>query len=232
MDYTSAYIILSSKDYRVVYSTAEVDDVSTLPELVRARRKELGLTLEEVAEIVGVTPGALSHVESGRRLPDPRNAMAIARALQLDPDELLTLLDEAHAERRAHQAGWTMPSERRASAPSASAPDAEPVFRAMSIDAMFAEDQAGAPDAASILYNSSTMPSAGRVRSNVSPSSPRDRARHSPDSAERMHAAEELAEDASRSIRTLRGMLDDEDPAVARQARRMLLELGLRTPEE
>lgn len=207
--------------------------MSTLPEMIRARRKELGLTLEEVAEQVGVTPGALSHVESGRRLPDPRNAMAIARALRMDPDELLTLLDEAHADRRADQAGWSRPNERRSSGPRNSADDSGPVFRAMPIDAMFDQPMASgaAPDSFALLDAAEAMPHMV-VRSNVSAPSPRDRARYSPASAERVHAAEELAEDAARAIRTLRGMLDDEDPVVARAARRMLLELGLRAPEE
>ena len=206
--------------------------MTNLPESIRARRKELGLTLEEVAEIVGVTPGALSHVESGRRLPDPRNAMAIARALRLDPDEILTLLDEAHAERRADQAGWSRPNERRTNAMRSALPQNAPVFREMPIDAMFAAGAASeSASTAFAAYDNVPDLSGGVVDSSTELSSPRDRARYSPGSAERMRAAEELAEDASRAIRTLRGMLDDEDPVVARQARRMLLELGLRAPE-
>jgi len=64
-----------------------------------------------------------------------------------------------------------------------------------------------------------------------SSASPRDRARHAPASTERLRAAEELAEEASRAIRTLRGMLDDEDPDVAREARRLLRELNVRGDE-
>jgi len=210
--------------------------VSTLPETIRARRKELGLTLEEVAEIVGVTPGALSHVESGRRLPDPRNAIAIARALQLDPDELLTALDEAHAERRADQAGWSRPSERRAQAPR-SAPVRGDVFRAMPIDAMFEGPESSRVDdfttGMPVMYSASIDSSSDRsLRSNVSAASPRDRARFSPDATERMQAAEELAEEALRAIRTLRGMLDDDDPRLAREARRLLRELDVRGVDE
>jgi transcriptional regulator with XRE-family HTH domain len=202
--------------------------VSTLPEMIRARRKELGLTLDEVAKVVGLTPGALSHIESGRRLPDPRNAVAIAQSLQLDPDEILTILDEAHAERRADQAGWSRPSERRMSSMQSAPRMSQPVYRVMPIEAMFGDPDAGEPTAVAYSPDKLSMMSAEGVHSNVSEPSPRDRARYSPASAERMRAAEELAEDASRAIRTLRGMLEDEDPAVARQARRMLLELGLR----
>lgn len=205
--------------------------MNSLPETVRARRKELGLTLEEVAAIVGVTPGALSHIESGRRLPDPRNAVAIAQALQMDPDELLALLDDAHADRNALRSGWTLSSEprRRAAAMRSEAPS---VFRAMPIDAMFAGSQQDGPlPTASVSFDADAATEARHVRSNVGAPSPRDRARYAPASDERVRAAEELAEDASRAIRTLRGMLEDEDPAVAREARRLLVELGLRGEE-
>jgi transcriptional regulator with XRE-family HTH domain len=212
---------------------AEVAEVSTLPETIRARRKELGLTLEEVAALVGVTPGALSHIESGRRLPDPRNAVAIAQALQLDPDELLNLLDDAHAERRADRAGWSRPNERGSSASRRLNLDSSPVFRAMPIEAMFGEPQASGPATASSADDFALpLPSARLARSKVSAASPRDRARYSPASGERMRAAEELAEDASRAIRTLRGMLDDDDPVIAREARRLLRELDVRGMEE
>jgi len=234
-DYTAVYTILSSKEYAVVYFCAEVGHVSTLPETIRARRKELGLTLEEVAEIVGVTPGALSHVESGRRLPDPRNAVAIAQALQLDPDELLTALDEAHAERRADQAGWSRPSERRVQS-QRSAPTGANVFREMPINAMFGPEGSDGDEFTTgmpAMYSASIDSSPARsLRSNVSAASPRDRARFAPDAAERMHAAEELAEEALRAIRTLRGMLDDDDPRLAREARRLLRELDVRGVDE
>lgn len=215
--------------------------MNRLSETIRARRKELGLTLDDVAAVVGVTPGALSHVESGRRLPDARNAIGIARALHIDPDELLTLLDEAHADRRATQAGWTMPSERSASRPRTAPAGPAPVFRAMPIDAMF-----GTPVPAvdrewdqsdPALHEESRPGPAVRVspqhsQAMYTPAPARDRARFSPDSGQRLHAAEELAEDALRAIRTLRGMLDDDDPMIAREARRLLRELDVRGPEE
>jgi hypothetical protein len=62
--------------------------------------------------------------------------------------------------------------------------------------------------------------------------SPRDRARYGESRDDRVAALEELAEEASRAIRTLRGMLDDEDPGVAREARRLLRELDVRGSEE
>ncbi|HEY5548411.1 MAG TPA: helix-turn-helix transcriptional regulator [Coriobacteriia bacterium] len=206
-----------------------------LSDTVRARRKELGLTLENLAELVGVTPGALSHIESGRRLPDPKNAVAIAGALQLDPDELLTLLDEAHADRRAVQVGRSKPNERRSSPLGHTNEVSDPVmFQAMPIEALFSAPENGASEAASLRIESMSAPeviaqaTARLPRTNVSAPSPRDRARYAPDSAERLRAAEELAEEALRAIRTLRGMLDDEDPILVREARRLLRELDVR----
>lgn len=213
--------------------------MNTLSETIRARRKELGLTLDDVAGIVGVTPGALSHVESGRRLPDARNAIAIAQALQLDPDQLLTLLDEAHADRRASQVGWTMPSERSSIAPRFGSPSTGPVFRAMPISAMFDGSEPAPAREWPVLHASlgdasMSEPSAtaSRPAARMMSSPARDRARFSPDSRQRLRAAEELAEEALRAIRTLRGMLDDDDPAIAREARRLLRELDVRAPEE
>ncbi|MDP2400432.1 MAG: hypothetical protein Q8M66_00490, partial [Actinomycetota bacterium] len=63
-------------------------------------------------------------------------------------------------------------------------------------------------------------------------SSARDEARWSEDTALRLKALDYLADSAAEAIRTLRGLLEDEDPAVAREARRLLRELDVRTPEE
>ena len=51
----------------------------TIGEVIRQARHEQQLTLEEVAGPVGITPGALSHIESGRRLPNAGNATRIAQ---------------------------------------------------------------------------------------------------------------------------------------------------------
>jgi transcriptional regulator with XRE-family HTH domain len=186
--------------------------VNELGEAFRSRRKELGLTLEALADRVGVTPGALSHVEGGRRLPDPSNALAIGEALGFGPDEVLAMLDDAHSQRRASQVGLAW-SQEPPSSPSAPALQSR-VYRAMPVEAMF--DASMAPP----------IPVRRSVRS------PRDRARFGESRDDRVAALEELAEEASRAIRTLRGMLDDEDPGVAREARRLLRELDVRGSEE
>ncbi|QNN58421.1 helix-turn-helix transcriptional regulator [Diaphorobacter ruginosibacter] len=56
---------------------------------VRARRAQLGITLDQLAEASGVSPGSLSRVERGLLSASLRNAMAIARGLGCDIGELL-----------------------------------------------------------------------------------------------------------------------------------------------
>jgi hypothetical protein len=70
-----------------------------------------------------------------------------------------------------------------------------------------------------------------RLSPSMSPS-PRDRARWLDDTPQRLQALEQLADTASDAIRTLRGLLEDEDPTVRREARRLLRELDVRLPEE
>lgn len=68
---------------------------------LRNRRLELGLTLEQVADQMGVTYGYLSTLETGtRKSPTQKSRYRIeqlASILQLDVTELLSLLPEAKA---------------------------------------------------------------------------------------------------------------------------------------
>jgi len=193
--------------------------------LVRKTRHLRGLTLEEVAEQIGVTTGALSHIESGRRLPSPSNAVAIAGVLGIPEEDILQALDTAHSQRRRSSLdrsdSWLeSPSlEPGPPRPSAKAYSAQP------IEALFEEP--GRPRA-------STRRSSGEYsRLSLSPSaSMRDMARWSGDAGERVAALNQLADSASDAIRTLRGLIDDEDPTISREARRLLRELDVRMPEE
>ena len=72
--------------------------------IIREARKRAGLTLEDVAEQVRVTPGALSHIESGRRLPNPSNTLRIAEVLGIEPRLLMDALDYEHSARRERSA--------------------------------------------------------------------------------------------------------------------------------
>ena len=192
--------------------------------IIRAARRASGLTLEEVAEQVGVTAGALSHIESGRRLPSPSNAVAIAAAVGLSAEEVLVALDEEHSSRRrsslrAHKPAGLLPSESEAREPEIQ------YYKPLDIELLF-QPSASAPSApasASMAPPPMQFPDTGSMR---------DAARWSEDTDVRLDALSRLADSASDAIRTLRGLVDDEDPTISREARRLLRELDVRTPEE
>lgn len=56
---------------------------------VRARRAEVGITLEQLAQACGVSPGALSRIERGTLNTGLQNAVAIASSLGSELSELL-----------------------------------------------------------------------------------------------------------------------------------------------
>jgi transcriptional regulator with XRE-family HTH domain len=58
--------------------------------LARRRRKELGLTMTQVAELCEVSVAAISRLEGGQRDPSIGLLRRYARALQVDPGELVT----------------------------------------------------------------------------------------------------------------------------------------------
>jgi transcriptional regulator with XRE-family HTH domain len=58
-------------------------------ELIKARRQELGLTIREVADRVGVGPSTVSRWESGNIANMRRDKISkLAKVLDLDPDVL------------------------------------------------------------------------------------------------------------------------------------------------
>lgn len=58
--------------------------------LARRRREELGLTQSQLAERLGIWQGSLANWELGKREPRSTELRAWARALQLDPGDLLS----------------------------------------------------------------------------------------------------------------------------------------------
>ncbi len=54
-----------------------------------ARRKQLRLTQEELAEAVGVTPQMISTAELGKKALRPSNIIKICAGLDISPDFLL-----------------------------------------------------------------------------------------------------------------------------------------------
>lgn len=58
-------------------------------ERIVARRKQLRLTQEELAETAGVTPQTISTAELGKKALRPGNIIKICSALDISPDYLL-----------------------------------------------------------------------------------------------------------------------------------------------
>ena len=61
--------------------------------LIRRKRKEMGLSGEQLAELLGVTNQAVNSWETGNRYTDPSSQVMIYKHLGLNPVELLTGLE-------------------------------------------------------------------------------------------------------------------------------------------
>ncbi len=61
----------------------------TLGPRVRTQRSEVGLSLRELARKLGISPSALSSIETGKTLPTVSTLLAIARELRTPLDALL-----------------------------------------------------------------------------------------------------------------------------------------------
>lgn len=61
-----------------------IDSRPTLPDpaYLKAIRQKSGLTQAEVAEAIGVTPGAVKHYEAGRRRPRGENLARYSEAVE------------------------------------------------------------------------------------------------------------------------------------------------------
>ena len=56
-------------------------------QLIRKKRKAFDLTQEKLAEIIGVTTGAIGQFERGETMPNSENLIALIRYLHLNPQE-------------------------------------------------------------------------------------------------------------------------------------------------
>jgi len=204
-----------------------------LGEIIRTARKQAGLRLEDVADRVGVTAGALSHIESGRRLPSPHNAVRIAEVLGIPSEDVLTALDAEHSSRRRGSIDGRSHEQGRSPA----------TYSELPIEALFSGSRAEVDAVARADRGPQSRTSAPRRMAAPGPGSvggdaalhrvtPRAMARWSDVTAERITALDALATTAAEAIRTLRGLVDDEDPAVAHEAARLLRELDVRSAQE
>lgn len=69
------------------------------PELIRQKRKALGLTQEQAARRLGVSPTTVSKWESGQSLPDTMMFAPLARLLHTDLNTLLSFEEEPDGNR-------------------------------------------------------------------------------------------------------------------------------------
>lgn len=68
----------------------------TFGEMMRARRKALGMTQEELAEVLGVKQATVSDLERGKKEPRWPNAVKIARTLSISLDILAGIANNNH----------------------------------------------------------------------------------------------------------------------------------------
>ena len=61
----------------------------TIGEMIRDRRKELGLTQDDIARTIGTTKATVSRWESGSALPDANNILQISALFGVTTDYLL-----------------------------------------------------------------------------------------------------------------------------------------------
>ena len=61
----------------------------SLPALIRERRKQLNMTLQELAEQTGLSTASLSQAERGKSTPSLVSTIKLARALKVDMDYFL-----------------------------------------------------------------------------------------------------------------------------------------------
>ena len=64
-------------------------DYSLLGTRIRLKRKEMGITQAEMAELCGVSVPFIGHIERGSRAPSMGSFLGICRVLRVTPDLLL-----------------------------------------------------------------------------------------------------------------------------------------------
>jgi transcriptional regulator with XRE-family HTH domain len=73
---------------------SSVDPQKALGDAVRALRKELGLSQQDLAERAGLPPSWLAHLESGRHDPTWGDMRRLAAGLEVSLEKLSELAEE------------------------------------------------------------------------------------------------------------------------------------------
>jgi transcriptional regulator with XRE-family HTH domain len=66
-----------------------------LGELVRARRKKVGLSQERLADLIGLTRTSITNIEKGRQRIPLDVLFALGEALKVDPRDILPAASKA-----------------------------------------------------------------------------------------------------------------------------------------
>jgi transcriptional regulator with XRE-family HTH domain len=77
---------------------AAMDDLERFGKAIRARRRALDLSQEALAEKIGLHRNYIWRVEAGQGNVSLKVAIQIVRALELNPGQLFSLLDEEEKE--------------------------------------------------------------------------------------------------------------------------------------
>ena len=76
-----------------------------ISDVLALRRKELSLTRKELSDRTGISTVSLAKYEKGERLPSYENLHSLAKALDLDYDEVSNILAEEKKSRKERPYG-------------------------------------------------------------------------------------------------------------------------------
>ena len=85
----------------------------SMNQVIQRRRRELGMTQEQVAQALNVTAPAVNKWEKGATCPDVSLLAPLARLLKIDLNELLCFREELTAEEIARFSGELVETVRR-----------------------------------------------------------------------------------------------------------------------
>lgn len=69
-------------------------------------RKQKGMTLKQIADIMGCSPQHISQYENGKRLPKIKTLMRLSQALDVDIDDLADTSEQAIIDINENPENW------------------------------------------------------------------------------------------------------------------------------
>jgi len=65
-------------------------DYQRMGQRIRTARRRRRLTQEKLSEMANISPAFMGHIERGNRIPSVKTLVMLCRALQVEPNELLS----------------------------------------------------------------------------------------------------------------------------------------------